>query len=236
MYHKLWADWYLPAAMPALERLFFAHIPARAKTLDLCCGSGHVTKELIRRGYEVTGVDSSARLIEHARAALPNVKFFIQDARELHLDSQFDAILSTFDSMNHILNLEDLGCVFARVKHVLSRDGLFLFDMNLEQAYSADLRQWAVSMDEANVMLVRGAYDQSTQTAATELMWFAKDVTADNAWRQHRSVVEERCYPEADILSALRDSGFSSIETVSAADAGMEPPLGFGRWFFSARQ
>src|SRR5690242_16954112 len=108
MYHRLWADWYLPAALPALERLFFSQVAPPARVLDLCCGSGHVTKELVRRGYRVTGVDNSAELIELARRALPQVDFRVQDATALALEADYDAAISTFDSLNHILEIEQL--------------------------------------------------------------------------------------------------------------------------------
>lgn len=235
MYHKLWADWYLPAALPALERLFFSQIPSGAKVLDLCCGSGHVTRELVARGYEVTGIDVSSRLIEQARRELPGVDFQVQDARKLQLDPPFDAVLSTFDSLNHILALEDLNCVFARVKGLVARDGLFVFDMNLEEAYSADLHRWTVTVDDVEVTLVRGEYDPDTHHAKTELVWFTKERTEGNLWRQHRSLVEERCYPQPDILLGLREAGFSRVEPIPATQAGMNAELGFGRVFFSCR-
>ena len=206
MYHRLWADWYLPAAMPVLEQLFFSQIPSAASILDLCCGSGHVTKELVARGYEVTGVDASANLIEQARRDLPGADFHVQDAQELHLETRFDAVLSTFDSLNHILTLEGLRSVFERVHAVLRPSGLFVFDMNLEEAYSADLHQWAVTVDDWNVTLLRGTFDQTAQTGATELIWFVKDPGSDNTWRRRRSIVEERCYKLADILEALKGS------------------------------
>src|SRR5579884_27483 len=140
MYHQLWADWYLPAAMPALEHLFFSKIAAGVRVLDLCCGSGHVTKELVRRGYRVTGVDSSAALIELARNELPETDLRVMDARDLRFEAEFDTVLSTFDSLNHILELDGLQRAFAGAYRALHCGGLFVFDMNLEEAYSADLR------------------------------------------------------------------------------------------------
>ena len=174
MYHMLWADWYLPAAMPALERLFFSQIPAEARVLDLCCGSGHVTKELVARGYTVTGVDNSAELIELARYQLPRVDFRVQDARHLALEGRYRAALSTFDSLNHILNIDELKSVFAGVRDVLEPRGRFVFDMNLEEAYSADLRDWVVDIKPESVGLVRGKFDSFTRQASTELIWFTK--------------------------------------------------------------
>jgi SAM-dependent methyltransferase len=235
MYHRLWADWYLPAAMPALDRLFFSQVPAGSQVLDLCCGSGHVTKELVARGYEVTGVDSSSALIEHAREALPGGRFVVQDARDFQVETQFDAILSTFDSLNHILTLDGLRQVFVRARKALRAGGLFVFDMNLQEAYSADLQDWAVTVDDSNVTLVRGTFDPVSQKGATELIWFLREQSAENTWTQRRSIVEERCYPQSDIMLALREAGFENIETVAATDVGMHSTLAFGRFFFSVR-
>ena len=140
--------------------------------MDVCCGSGHVTKELVRRGYKVTGIDSSEALIELARRDLPSVDLRIADARALKLDPEYDAVISTFDSLNHILILEELRAVFASVRGALVPGGIFVFDMNLEEAYLQDLRQWNVTLEDRSVGLVRGTYDLATRTAATELVWF----------------------------------------------------------------
>jgi SAM-dependent methyltransferase len=235
MYHRLWNDWYLPSAMPALEQLFFSRVPVGGRILDLCCGSGHVTKELVARGYDVTGVDVSAALIEHARAALPTARFEVQDVRRLELDTKFDAVLSTFDSLNHILSISDLRDVFRRVRGVLQPSGLFVFDMNLEEAYSADLQQWAVTADDSSVTLVRGTYNPTVHKGATELIWFVRDGSAENTWRRRHSIVEEQCYEQSEIVLGLREAGFQEIELISARDAGMQQTLAFGRYFFSVR-
>src|SRR6185312_11744852 len=234
MYHALWADWYLPAAMPALERLLFASLPDGAQVLDLCCGSGHVTRELVERGYSVTGVDNSAELIALARKELPQVDLRVQDATELRLEKRYDAALSTFDSLNHILTLNALRNVFEGVRRVLKGGGRFVFDMNLEEAYSMDLREWAVDVQDQSVGMVRGKYDAAAKRAFTELIWFVK-TAPDNSWQQHRSVVEQRCYPLEDILQAAHEAGFRHVEAIPAKDAGVRSDLGFGRVFFVAQ-
>jgi SAM-dependent methyltransferase len=232
MYHSLWADWYLPAALPALEKLFFERVPIGSRVLDLCCGSGHVTKELIRRGYRVTGIDNSRELIEAARRELPGADFQVQDARQFELAERFHAVLSTFDSLNHILELDELRRVFDRVYRALRPDGVFVFDMNLAEAYAADLRQWSVDIKDDSVGMVRGIYDDETKKASTELIWFVKK-SAGNTWEQHRSVVEQRCYRLEEILIALNQAGFRKIETNPATAVGVTSDLGFGRVFFS---
>ena len=233
MYHVLWADWYLLAALPALEKLFFSRLPAGARVLDLCCGSGHITRELIFRGYRVTGVDASGRLIAIARRELPQAHWLVCDARALELGVRFDAALSTFDSLNHILTLDELRHIFGRVHSILEPGGLFVFDMNLDEAYSLDLGQWTVNISESRVGLVRSTYDVVARVAATELISFEKN--SHGLWRQHKTVVRERCYPTSEILGALIASGFKDVEAIPASDAGILSNLGFGRIFFRAR-
>jgi SAM-dependent methyltransferase len=233
MYHAMWADWYLPAALPALEDLFFSRVRPGCRVLDLCCGSGHVTRELVQRGYRVTGVDISAPLIELARRDLPGLDLRVRDARELELPDRFDAVLSTFDSLNHLLHLDEVRQTFFGVRRVLEPHGLFVFDMNLEAAYAIDLRQWTVSVKQDSVGLVRGTYDVADKLASTELIWFVR--TAHNCWTQHRSVVYERCYTQQEVLIALGDAGFTQIEAVAAHGAGVLSALGDGRIFFVAR-
>ncbi len=234
VYDKFWRDWYLPGARPALEKLFFSKVPAGGRVLDLCCGSGHVTSELVQRGFSVTGVDSSAGLIAIARQHLPGIDFRVEDARNLKLQDQYDAAISTFDSLNHILNLKELQRVFSGVHKSLARDGLFVFDMNLEEAYSMEFREWTVNVSDKDVGLVRGTYDASTKTARTEVVWFVKTAD-DDLWRQRRAVVEQRCYAESEILLAARSAGFREAEAISARDAGVTSELAMGRVFFVAR-
>jgi SAM-dependent methyltransferase len=233
MYHALWADWYLPAALPALEKLFLSRLPPGARVLDVCCGSGHVTKELVRRGYRLTGIDSSEALIELARRDLPGIDLRVADARDLKLDPEYDAAISTFDSLNHILTLEELQAVFAGVREALLPGGIFVFDMNLEEAYLQDLRQWNVTMEDRGVGLVRGTYDLATRTAATDLVWF-RLVGDGPCWHRHSSVVKQRCYTEPEIRAALRETNFRHVHTLAAREAGMNSELGVGRIFVSA--
>ncbi len=234
MYHALWFDWYLPAAMPALQKLFFSRVPPGAAVLDVCCGSGHVTKELVQRGYQVTGVDQSADLIALARQQLPHNEFLVQDICHLSLPGRFDAALSTFDSLNHLLNLSDLAAAFQHIHKALKPGALFVFDMNLHEAYSLDLKQWVVDIHDNSVGMVRGKYDPVEQRARTELMWFSRSETERNCWHQRHSVVEQQCYLREDILAALADAGFQKIHDQMAMDLGVGASLGYGRMFVSS--
>jgi len=236
MYHALWFDWYLPAAMPALETLVFSQVPRGSAMLDVCCGSGHVTKELVTRGYRVTGVDNSADLIALARQQLPEAEFVVQDVCALTLPARYDAAISTFDSLNHILTLEELARAFRQICSALHHGAIFVFDMNLHEAYTLDLKQWAVDIHDNSVGMVRGQYDPVTQRARTELMWFSRSAADRNCWQQKHSIVEQCCYPREDILDSLAAAGFRDIQSFMAAELGVDPDLGYGRMFVTCHR
>lgn len=65
------------------------------RVLDAGCGSAEpVSRWLIERGYQVTGVDYAAPMIEIAASRFPNARWRVGDLRTLELNEVFDGVLS----------------------------------------------------------------------------------------------------------------------------------------------
>ncbi len=79
---------------------------AGLRVLDLACGNGYLARKLARQGAVVTGVDSSARLIEHAKArdgqSRLSITYETADAANLGLlqDDSFDLVVSNMALMD----------------------------------------------------------------------------------------------------------------------------------------
>ena len=58
--------------------------------IDLGCGNGALTEQLAARGYDVTGVDASAEMLELAREGHPELKFRPGNALDFTLDEPVD--------------------------------------------------------------------------------------------------------------------------------------------------
>ncbi|GAA0925241.1 class I SAM-dependent methyltransferase [Kribbella koreensis] len=75
--------------------------------LDVGCGPGDVTAYLADRGLDVSGVDLSPRMIDHARRRYPGRQFSVASATDLNLaDSSLGGILgwwSLFNLPRHVL-------------------------------------------------------------------------------------------------------------------------------------
>ncbi len=66
------------------------------RVYDLGCGTGHLTKALQERwpGARVTGVDSSAEMLAHARGEFPEMEWVQADIAEWRADAAADLIFS----------------------------------------------------------------------------------------------------------------------------------------------
>jgi SAM-dependent methyltransferase len=69
--------------------------------LDVGCGPGTVTAYLAERGLDVSGVDLSPRMIEHARRLYPQCSFSVASATELDLpESSLGGVLGWWSLFN----------------------------------------------------------------------------------------------------------------------------------------
>jgi predicted TPR repeat methyltransferase len=87
----------------------------------------------LQRHYEVSGLDTSSRMLSIARKKVPRAKLFQQDMVAFHIDDRFDVICCVFDSINHVTCFSDWKKVFAGAREHLSPGGCFIFDINTQR-------------------------------------------------------------------------------------------------------
>lgn len=232
-YNRHWGRAVPGLFLGAVERLLLASIAPEARLLDLCCGTGQMAQRLTEQGYEVVGVDGSEDMLRHARENAPRVDLRRMDARALDFSECFDAAYSTFDSLNHLLSAEDLERAFQGVRNALRPGGLFLFDLNMAEAY---LTRWAGRMaidDEDGACFVRFSYDQAALLGRCDVTMFRPH--GEECWRRSRVALYQRCHGDEEIRSALERSGLELMTTQDATrDLGMTGNA--GRMFFLARR
>ncbi len=230
-YNEYWGGEYSRPAMAIFNVLLFPHISPDCRVLDLCCGTGHIAAGLSERGYQVTGIDGSEGMLTFARANAPGAEFIHADARSFELPKVFQAVISAFDSLNHIMKIEELAVVFSRVHSVMLDDGVFLFDMNVEDEEEI-LGNTLDLVGDDHALIVRTSYDQQEKLKKYEVTMFIKD---DECWRRSDLTLFQRYYDTVEVLSALADAGFSRVSTYDARrEFGFN--LSDGRMFYFARK
>jgi len=84
--------------------LILKTIPQEGSILDLGCGTGEpIAQFFIEKGFKVTGVDGSQKMIELCKKRFPSERWVVSDMREINLHQQFDAILAwhSFFHLDH---------------------------------------------------------------------------------------------------------------------------------------
>ena len=232
-YSNYWGDEFHREVIPVLERLLLPLLPAKASILDLCCGDGRIMQKLARRGYRVAGIDGSERMLTYARGRLPKAKLYLLDARRFDLPPVFDAVLSTFDSLNHVMDSAGLSLVFRNVFECLKPGGNFVFDLNREDAYIDLWARTSTVVDKRTVAVARGAYDSATKIAVCNVTLMCLE---KGEWRRSDFSLTQRHHHRDDVLQALRKAGFEARVFDAAADLGMNGEIGSGRDFYLARK
>jgi ubiquinone/menaquinone biosynthesis C-methylase UbiE len=106
--------------------------------LELGCGTGTMTRQLVHRGYEMIGLDLSEEMLAIAQEKEDNgnnILYLCQDMRDLELYGTVSAVVSFCSTMNYILTEEDMLKVFKRVNNYLDPKGLFVFDLDTLYSY-----------------------------------------------------------------------------------------------------
>ena len=116
--YAAWADY--------VEKHFARRgLPGRT-VLDLACGTGSLTWELARRGYEMIGVDQSPEMLAQAAEKEEDVPirplFLCQPMERLDLYGTIDACVCCLDSVNYVTDPKQLRKAFQRVYLFLMPD------------------------------------------------------------------------------------------------------------------
>ena len=83
LFEKKWLD------------IFCSHLKSGDSILDVGCGSGTpIAEYFIQKQYKVTGVDFSPNMLKMTSERFPQQEWILQDMREIHLNRQFDGIIS----------------------------------------------------------------------------------------------------------------------------------------------
>ncbi len=101
--------------------------------LDLCCGPGRHAIEFARRGYQVTGVDRSAFLLDRARErsaeAGVSVEWVADDMRRFRRPAAFDLACNIFTSFGYFENDKEDLRVLRNIHRSLTDHGVFLMEL-----------------------------------------------------------------------------------------------------------
>ncbi len=215
--------------------------------LDLGCGTGKLTRLLEQAGYDMIGVDNSEEMLEIAREAedacdtddtcdaeeeaagnsgfednaCDRILYLLQDMRSFELYGTVRAVVSICDSMNYILEEDDLREVFRLVNNYLDPAGIFIFDLNTLYKYQELLGETTISENrEEGSFIWDNYYDEEAGINEYDLTLFIRE--DGELYRKYEETHYQRAYELETIKRLLAEAG---MEFVAAYDAFTREPV-----------
>ena len=182
---------------------------------ELGCGTGNMTEALKSRGYDMIGIDNSEEMLAEAiEKNMENdsdtgekpVLYLCQDMREFELYGTVRAIVSVCDSMNYILEPEELLQVFRLVNNYLEPEGVFIFDLNTRYKYEKILGEQTIGETrEDHCFIWDNYYDEESRVNEYILNLFIQG--ADGRYDRYEEVHYQRAYDLDEIQRLIEASG-----------------------------
>ena len=227
--YAAWADYLLAAVT--------RHGGCSDTVLDLCCGSGSLSLELVERGCDVIGVDGSADMLAIAREKAAeigeNILFLCQDMRRLDLYGTVDTAVCMLDSFSHILHTDDLREIFRRLGLFIAPDGLLIFDVNTPYKHAHVLGDNAFVFEREEFLCAwRNHYIPATHEVEMALDFFLEE--EDGTYSRYTDTVRERAYSLQTWKGLLTEAGFDLLAVYDERRFA-EPADDAQRWVLVAK-
>lgn len=181
--------------------------------LDLACGTGSISVEMAKRGFDVIGVDSSIGMLNAAREkAYENEQQILllnQSMDEIDLYGTVDCAVCVLDSINHLGNAAQVRRTFEKVSLFMNRGGAFAFDVNTLYKHKNVLGDNAFVYDLDELYCVwQNSYNEADSSVDISLDFFEEE---DGVYYRSGESFTERAYELSDIAAWLEEAGFEVV-------------------------
>lgn len=199
---------------------------------DLGCGTGELTLMLAQAGYDMIGIDQSEEMLCVVRDKAEQLGLsgglllLQQDLCALDLYGTIRGAVSTFDTLNHI---PDLDKAIANAAFFMEKGGVFLFDMNTPYKHQAVLGENVFTFEEEDARCVwRNHYDPDARRVTITV-----DIDYQETGEHFHEEFFEYTYTLAEIKAALEKNGFT-LESVCDGESFGPLTEESERYFFCA--
>jgi len=228
--YALWADFIEKSFQKFAERKIVS-------VLDMGCGTGSMTLELARRGYDLTALDLSEEMLAEADQRLRNEGFHSVllingDMSSFELYGTVDAIVCCLDGINHLEDRDDLYSCFALTANYLEKGGVFVFDVNTPYRFRTTYADRDYILEDDGIMCCwRNRLNKKGDVVDFCLTVFEEN--EDGTWTRTDGIERERAYGIKALKNALGKCGLE-IVSVSSDYNFSAPVPETERWYITA--
>lgn len=196
----------------------------RSIVVDLGCGTGTLTELLSDAGYDMIGIDNSQEMLNIALAKKEQsgreILYLLQDMRELELYGTAGAMLSVCDSLNYLLEEEEIESTFRLVNNYLYPGGIFIFDFNTVYKYEKVIGDATIAENREDCSFIwENYYDSEGQINEYDITIFVRETT-DGRFRRFTETHFQRGYTPEQMKALVEKSGMIFVAAIDADTHG----------------
>ena len=182
--------------------------------LDLGCGTGTMTMLLAEAGYDMIGVDMSVDMLDIAKnksqSVQPEILYLCQDMREFELYGTVRGVICVCDSINYLLEEEEIIQTISLVNNYLDPRGIFIFDFNTVYKYREVIGDRVIAENRDTCSFIwDNYYDAENGINEYELAIFVKDAasSAGNHYLKFEEEHYQKGYELEEMKACLEKAG-----------------------------
>ncbi len=189
--------------------------------VELGCGTGSFTRVLKKKGFDIIGMDLSPEMLNIARNKASEEKldimFIEQDMRELDLYCTAGTIVSVCDSINYILDEEELIQTFSLVNNFLFPGGVLIFDFNTLHKYRDVIGDATIAENREDCSFIWDNYfHEDDNINEYDLTIFAVCDEKKELFKRFTETHFQRGYTLQEMKSFIERSGLLFVDAIDA--------------------
>jgi SAM-dependent methyltransferase len=221
---SFWDTWQpvlfpLPRIQHAIEEVdkitHLLQIAPPARVLDLCCGIGRHSLELVRRGFKVTGVDRTKSYLKQAREQAAkeklDVEFVQSDMRTFRRPGEFDAVINMFTAFGYFEDINDDRKVVVNVCDSLKPGGVFVIDTHGKETLSKIFQKHIWNEFDDMIIL-------QEQTVSQNWSWMQGRWILLRGSERIENTISHRLYAASELAALFTGGGFSRVDVYGDFD------------------
>lgn len=199
------------------------------KILDIACGGGDQALIFAQKGYSVTGIDISEKLINFARNQFKEKKlhgeFILKNMFDLDRINEFDACVILSGSFGY-LDKEKDTILLTKISKSLKKNGkIFLTFHNKKNCTPSRLEKNWFSFNNGYVLTETEFFKEEAKMKSKNIYVHPdgiiyKDYNSENTWGE-----EFKCYSFKELCSMAENSGFMNFRAYPSNNLELPPKL-----------
>ncbi len=229
-----------PDAYDTAEDSSEALAEERNLVVELGCGTGSFTQVMYRLGYDIMGIDLSPEMLNLARMKCAsegyNIMYLEQDMRELDLYCTTGTIVSVCDSINYILEDDEVIETFKLVNNFLYPGGVFIFDFNTLHKYRDVIGDATIAENREDCSFIwDNYYHEDEHINEYDLTIFARCSEDEEIFRRSVETHFQRGYTLDEMKAFVEKAGLTFVKAIDV-DTHEDPDEDSERIYIVARE